>query len=292
MQGSADACAAPEGFEPPTAEEVAAYFGANCLNGDPQAFFDFYASQGWRKSNGMPISDWQPQARAVAPPPARARRRGPQPRQAHRLGGRGRDVQADQDARGGAGRAGVPVGVRASGHRPGQGRDPAGNDRGQGGVRAVPGRAEAAGRTCRVRGEAAMTVDAGVLRGWSKERAELYGKPHLGARYAHGAAYEPTQPRCAVCGRRASNCHHVARRSWGKTFRLVTPNGCGSCAARCSPCAAPARPGATGKFHDGGLQRRVGMAHRGGRGGMVVRHAAQGVPAGTAPTSTSSATGW
>lgn len=54
---------APEGFEPPTAEEVAAYFRANCLNGDPQAFFDFYASQGWRKSNGMPISDWQPQAR-------------------------------------------------------------------------------------------------------------------------------------------------------------------------------------------------------------------------------------
>lgn len=63
VQGSADACAASEGFEPPTAEEVAAYFGANCLNGDPQAFFDFYASQGWRKSNGMPISDWKPQAR-------------------------------------------------------------------------------------------------------------------------------------------------------------------------------------------------------------------------------------
>lgn len=64
IQGRADAMpAAPEGFEPPTAEEVAAYFGVNCLNGDPQAFFDFYASQGWRKSNGMPISDWQPQAR-------------------------------------------------------------------------------------------------------------------------------------------------------------------------------------------------------------------------------------
>lgn len=64
IQGRADAMpAALEGFEPPTAEEVAAYFGANCLNGDPQAFFDFYASQGWRKSNGMPISDWQPQAR-------------------------------------------------------------------------------------------------------------------------------------------------------------------------------------------------------------------------------------
>ena len=80
VQGSADACAAPEGFEPPTAEEVAAYFGANCLNGDPQAFFDFYASQGWRKSNGMPISDWQPQAR-----------------QWHR---RQREIDADDRARG------------------------------------------------------------------------------------------------------------------------------------------------------------------------------------------------
>ena len=59
----AHAPAAPEGFEPPTAEEVAGYFGANCLSGDPQAFFDFYASQGWVKSNGMPIADWRPQAR-------------------------------------------------------------------------------------------------------------------------------------------------------------------------------------------------------------------------------------
>ena len=63
--GEEGACApaAPEGFEPPTAEEVAGYFGANCLSGDPQAFFDFYASQGWVKSNGMPIADWRPQAR-------------------------------------------------------------------------------------------------------------------------------------------------------------------------------------------------------------------------------------
>lgn len=31
-----------------------------------------------------------------------------------------------------------------------------------------------------------MILDAGLLRGWPKERAELYGKPHLGARYTHG----------------------------------------------------------------------------------------------------------
>ena len=62
-QGSAEACAAPEGFEPPTEEECVAEFGANCLKGDPHAFFDFYASQGWRKSNGLLITDWRKQAR-------------------------------------------------------------------------------------------------------------------------------------------------------------------------------------------------------------------------------------
>ena len=56
-QGSAETCAAP------TEEECVAEFGANCLKGDPHAFFDFYASQGWRKSNGLPITDWRKQAR-------------------------------------------------------------------------------------------------------------------------------------------------------------------------------------------------------------------------------------
>ena len=28
-----------------------------------------------------------------------------------------------------------------------------------------------------------MILDAGQLRGMAKDRAELYGKPHLGARY-------------------------------------------------------------------------------------------------------------
>lgn len=47
----------------PTLDDVEAYFGANCLGGDPKSFFDFYASQGWMKSNGMPIADWRAQAR-------------------------------------------------------------------------------------------------------------------------------------------------------------------------------------------------------------------------------------
>lgn len=96
-----------------------------------------------------------------------------------------------------------------------------------------------------------MILDAGLLRGWPKERAELYGKPHLGARYTGGRSYELTQPRCCVCGRRATNCHHVAQRSWGQEFRLVTPNGTWDLR---SPLFALCGSGTTGchnKFHGG-----------------------------------------
>ena len=54
---------APDAPGAPTLEEAVEYFGANCLGGDPEAFFDFYASQGWMKSSGMPIADWRAQAR-------------------------------------------------------------------------------------------------------------------------------------------------------------------------------------------------------------------------------------
>ena len=57
VQGSADACAAPE-FEPPSLEEARGYFGANCLSGDPDAFWAYFESQGWVKGNGQPVSNW------------------------------------------------------------------------------------------------------------------------------------------------------------------------------------------------------------------------------------------
>ena len=46
-------------FVPPTYDEAEAYFGANCLKGDPRAFVDYYEGQGWRKSNGMRVENWQ-----------------------------------------------------------------------------------------------------------------------------------------------------------------------------------------------------------------------------------------
>lgn len=53
-----DAPAAPPEFVPPSLEEARGYFGANCLNGDPDAFWAFFESQGWVKSNGQPVSNW------------------------------------------------------------------------------------------------------------------------------------------------------------------------------------------------------------------------------------------
>ena len=52
------AASSPEGFEPPTAEECRAYFEANTIAGDPEAFWAFYASQGWTRSNGLAVTDW------------------------------------------------------------------------------------------------------------------------------------------------------------------------------------------------------------------------------------------
>ena len=47
-----------EGFAPPTLDEARAYFGANLLPGDPDAFWAHYDSQGWTKGNGLPVSSW------------------------------------------------------------------------------------------------------------------------------------------------------------------------------------------------------------------------------------------
>ncbi len=62
------------------------------------------------------------------------------------------------------------------------------------------------------------------LRGLSLEKAELYGKPSVGARYTGGNSYERTTERCIICGKPAQSCHHVIPRSRGMRFQLVTPN--------------------------------------------------------------------
>lgn len=59
-QANAGQCIAPDApeFEPPTLDEARGYFGANCLSGDPDAFWAYFESQGWVKGNGQPVSNW------------------------------------------------------------------------------------------------------------------------------------------------------------------------------------------------------------------------------------------
>lgn len=77
-----------EGFAPPSLEEAKAFFAANLLMGDPEAFWAFYDSQGWRKSNGLPISSWTSAAlkwgidernREASKPPDQQRKAMPKP---------------------------------------------------------------------------------------------------------------------------------------------------------------------------------------------------------------------
>ena len=44
LAGYSAARQAPDDFEPPSAEDVEAYFAANCLRGDARQFFDHYAA--------------------------------------------------------------------------------------------------------------------------------------------------------------------------------------------------------------------------------------------------------
>jgi len=48
----------PQSFKKPTVQEIAAYCKARGNTVDPQAFWDFYESKGWRVGN-TPMKDWQ-----------------------------------------------------------------------------------------------------------------------------------------------------------------------------------------------------------------------------------------
>ena len=66
------------------------------------------------------------------------------------------------------------------------------------------------------------TLPSELLRGLSYDKAECYGKPHIQAYYANASIASnrlEEDARCAVCGRIATNSHHVPPRKF-KTFRL------------------------------------------------------------------------
>lgn len=51
-----------QGFEPPSLDEVRAYFSANCLKGDPELYYATYDAKGWVDGSGFPIVKWTSQA--------------------------------------------------------------------------------------------------------------------------------------------------------------------------------------------------------------------------------------
>ena len=57
LAGYSKARQTPDDFDPPSMEDVEAYFAANCLRGDPRQFFDHYAAQGWTLPSGLPVTD-------------------------------------------------------------------------------------------------------------------------------------------------------------------------------------------------------------------------------------------
>lgn len=67
--------------------------------------------------------------------------------------------------------------------------------------------------------------DSHVLAGLPLEVAELFGKPHVGCRYKGSSVDSHTlidQAKCCVCGKPATNCHHVPQKGMGGRNRQFT----------------------------------------------------------------------
>jgi hypothetical protein len=50
-------------FVPPSLDDVQSYWNEAKLNGNPEDFLDHYTANGWRRSNGLQVSDWNATAR-------------------------------------------------------------------------------------------------------------------------------------------------------------------------------------------------------------------------------------
>lgn len=92
------------------------------------------------------------------------------------------------------------------------------------------------------------------LGGLSYRWAQLYGMPHLGAMYfAENIKSTEMTPhaRCAKCGKRATNVHHVVPRSKGRNFLLKTPVGMFVLLPPLFALCGSGTTGCHGEFHNG-----------------------------------------
>lgn len=99
------------------------------------------------------------------------------------------------------------------------------------------------------------TTDA--LRGFSLPHAELYGKPHLGAHYKSFDAKSHALDdgaRCAICGRPATNVHHLGQLKWGRCFSLRTPWGTHTLLPSLMAVCGSGTTGCHGAIHEGRIR--------------------------------------
>lgn len=83
-------------------------------------------------------------------------------------------------------------------------------------------------------------------------RKAMYGLPHIGARYV-GKKYERTQEWCCVCGKPATNCHHIVPRGYGEVFETYTPHGTFQLKSPLLALCGSGTTGCHGRFHNGEL---------------------------------------
>lgn len=66
------------------------------------------------------------------------------------------------------------------------------------------------------------------LHGYSLERAECYGKPHVMSRYVGSGVNNyklDDNANCCICGKPATNSHHLPPKGYGIAFVLPTKMG-------------------------------------------------------------------
>ena len=93
-----------QGEEPPTLDEVRAYFEANCLRGDPELFWSTYTATGWVDGTGRRIVSWTAQAlrwsrRQVAMDAASGDRQAPAPEPVNAASAAPTDEEVEAEAR-------------------------------------------------------------------------------------------------------------------------------------------------------------------------------------------------
>lgn len=101
--------------------------------------------------------------------------------------------------------------------------------------------------------------DSRILHGTPLAKAELYGKPHIGAFYANSSIKSHKmagEANCAICGMRATNVHHCPPIGTARVFSLQTPTGVHVLKPALFAVCGTGNTGCHGEFHHWVIEAR------------------------------------